>query len=220
MDCLALATTEWSRILLELIQKNPGKTGISFSKQEATTLSSIWDPRFCSIKIPIQVLRQLRLRWAQRGWIRRESQTLLTRQRSEDSTLAASAAGSSQSSQALIKPWTCKSNTQSAAGLLHWGLQTSFQCCFGLPQLLQLCDLRLGLLIFQGKVSPELVVLENTGFIQHLLWGPDENNEGQALFEHVNSLQAPAEIHILKCYFCNLSNKYPYSDHGHLQRVW
>lgn len=114
-----------------------GKTGIEFSKHEATTPSSIWDPKSCSIKIPIQALRKLRLRWAQRGWMRRESQTLLTRQRSEDSALAASATGSYKSSQALIKPWTGKPNTQSAAGLLHWGLQTPFQSCFGLPQLLQ-----------------------------------------------------------------------------------
>lgn len=101
------------------------------------------------------------------------------------------ATGSYESSQALIKPWTCKSNIQSAAGLVHQGLQTPFQSCFGLPGLLGLCDLGLGLLIFQGQVCTELMVLENTGFIQPLLRGPDENDQGEALFEHVNSLQAP-----------------------------
>lgn len=44
-------------------------------KQAATTPSAIWNPTSCSIRIPIQALRQLRLRWAQRSWIRRQSQT-------------------------------------------------------------------------------------------------------------------------------------------------
>lgn len=105
--------------------------------------------------------------------------------------LAASATGSYESSQALIKPWTCPSITQSAAGLVLQRLQTPFQSCFGLPELVGLCDLGLGLLISQGQVCTELMVLENTGFIQALLWGPDENDQGEALFEHASSVQAP-----------------------------
>lgn len=223
MNDLAVAPKKLSRTVLELIQKLE-KTGIAFSKQEATTPPSIWDPTSCSIKIPIQAWRQLRLRWAQRGWIRREIQTLLTRQRSEDTGLAASASGSYKWSQALIKPWSYRSITQSAAGLLHWGLQTSFQSCFGLPKLLWSCDL-VGSLIIQGQVSPELVVLENKSLFstcseglmkimrdRHCLkvWTP-YRHQSKYIFWNGISATCPTNVHIQSMTICKGLIKYSWN---------
>lgn len=67
--------------------------------------------------------------------------------------------------QAIIKAWTCTSNTQRAVGLLHRSLQILFEYCFWLPWLVRLTDLVFSLLILQGQVFTELVVMENTRFI-------------------------------------------------------